>query len=93
MKKLLLMLISILSVSSITLASEGNANTVRDYVLNGYNVGFTVDRNCVLGADFHMWSVGDDDLVIGQYVAYSLEDNAYYYITQDTAQTFLEEEE
>lgn len=90
MKKIiLLVLVVVLTISIPTLASEGNEHKIHEYVKEGYNVGYTIDMSCVLGSDFHMWSVGDGELIKGWYVAYNLEDGLYYYITQDTAIEYL----
>lgn len=88
MKKAFLILFTVLSLSFTTLATE-NVNVLHEEVKEGYKVGYTIDNSCVLGSDFHMWSLGDVELVKDNYVAYSLEDDSYYYITQECAQDYF----
>ena len=89
MKKVLSVLLvsATMLISPVANASLSNSNPIHEYVMTGYEVGYAIDSNTVLGSDMHMWSF--DRLVEGWYVAYSLENNNYYYISQDAAQEFL----
>lgn len=89
MKKVLSVLLAsaTMLISQVSNASLSNSNPIHEDVMKGYEVGYAIDSNTVLGSDMHMWSF--DGLVEGWYVAYSLENDNYYYISQDTAQEFL----
>ncbi len=90
MKKVLLVLLAslILSISPVTSASVGNSNPIHDEVIVGYEVGYSVDCQTILGHDMRMWNF--KGLIPGWYVAYSLDQDNYYYISQDAAIAFLE---
>lgn len=90
MKKVLLVLLAAvtLSIAPVANASVGNSNPIHEEVLLGYEVGYTIDEQTVLGQDMRMWNF--KGLVPGWYVAYSLDQDNYYYISQDAAIEFLE---
>ena len=76
-------------ISPGTIACIGNSNPIHSEIIKGYSVGYSLDKDTVLSSDMHMWSF--DDLVPGWYVAFNVEENKYYYITQDAAQSYFEE--
>lgn len=90
MKKVLLVLLAALTISiaPVASASIGNSNKIYEEVKDGYSVGYTIDRSTILGNDMHMWNF--KGVIPGWYVAYNIEEDSYYYITQDAAQEFLE---
>ena len=89
MKRLATLLLGLI-ITVPTMASQGNENILHTQVEEGYKVGYTIDKSCVLGSDFNMWSIGEGELIKDWYVAYNLETGDYYYITQDAAQEFLQ---
>lgn len=91
MKKLIITITLALTLCTSTSASNSNSNTLYETVLKNYEVGYVVENNVVLGSDMSMYSLNTDKLIKGWYIAYDLETNLYYYITQDTAIDFIAE--
>lgn len=92
MRKLIITLALALTLvlSSTLYATLPNPHQLHEIVNIGYSVGFTIDDSNVVGADMCMYNLNTDNLIKGWYVAYNLETDMYYYITQDTAIEYVE---
>lgn len=90
MKKLIITIILILILGSTLYASLSNPYTLHEVVNKGYQVGFVIENNTILSNDMCMYNLNTNDLIKGWYVAYNIETDMYYYITQDTAIEFCQ---
>lgn len=92
MKKLIITItLALTLICTSANAAISNPNTLYSTVLKNYEVGYVIENNVVLGSDMSMYSLNTDKLIKGWYIAYDLETNLYYYITQDTAIDFIVE--
>lgn len=91
MKKLIITIFLALTLAlcGTLYATLPNPHTLHEVVIKGYQVGFVIEDNTVLGSDMCMYNLNTDSLIKGWYVAYNLDTGIYYYITQDTAQEFV----
>lgn len=92
MKKLIITIFLALTLAlcSTLYATWPNPHTLHEVVVKGYQVGFVIEDNTILGSDMCMYNIDKDNLIRGWYIAYDLETNLYYYITQDTAIGYVE---
>lgn len=90
MKKLIMVIIMIVILSTSIFASLSNPHPLHEVVNKDYQVGLVIEDNTVLGSDMRMYNLNTKDLIKGWYVAYNLETDMYYYITQDTAIEFCQ---
>nr|WP_302596959.1 hypothetical protein [uncultured Cellulosilyticum sp.] len=78
-------LISSLLVTPVA-ANKSISEPIHSHVMAGYDVGYVIEDGTVLDGDMHMWNV--DGTIEGWYVAFNMEDDSFYYITQEAAQEF-----
>ncbi|MGM9543803.1 MAG: hypothetical protein ACI3T9_02340 [Romboutsia timonensis] len=89
MKKVLLLALAILmNVSTVSASTQPNSHILYENVKTGYTVGYVVSKDTVLSSDMHMWNL--PGALEGWYVAYDLENDSFYYLTQDAAQAYFE---